>query len=316
MLQIKNILFPTDYSACAEHAFTHAAFLADWHEARLHILNVVEAEDGEEVLLSGLPLSEEEIAEQLHMTGEDGKRDTASGDARPEIVQEQVQAASVPEVLLRYVEEHDIDLIVMGTHGRRGVRRLFLGSVAEEVVRRSSSPVLTVCKREKERKPRYAVRRLLVPVDFSDFTRPALAYAKELAQTYGARIDLLHVVEGEMLGNAYGFDLGAFSAARMKERAEEMLPELIREELGFEDVRATVEIGYPATTIADYAEEHEIDLIVIPTHGRSGLDRLVMGSVAEKVVRMAPCPVFTIKAFGKSLLPAKDAPAQRPKAIA
>lgn len=304
MLQIKKILFPTDQSECAKQALGQATFLADWHEAELHTLSVLE-DVLPPYLQDELRLTDEEIVEQLHLLWEgDGPAGTDEEAAKPTLVTEQVKAPSAAEGILRYAEEKDVDLIVMGTHGRRGTDRVLMGSVAEEVVRRAECPVFTVRPQGESASVR-PVERVMAPIDFSDFTEVAIDYAVELAQTYGARIDLVHVVKDASLPGVYGMDALPAALENVETRAYEELENLAREHIGFEDVRVAVEVGHPAGRITDYAEEEDIDLIVIPSHGRSGLKRMLMGSVAEKVVRRAPCPVFTLKNFGKSLLPAK-----------
>lgn len=292
MLRIRKVLFPTDFSESAGRAWAHAAFLADGHGAKLYALSVLASPDDPTDQLAELELSDEEFAERMGLSEEEHELP---------LVTKELGAASAPEGILRYASEQDVDLIVMGTHGRRGARRLLMGSVAEEVMRRAECPVLTV-RAEEAAPPHPVVRRVLVPVDFSDFTRAALAYAVELAQTYGARIDLLHVVKSAGSLAFDGVPLPPENPERAKDRAHEALADLAREEIDHEDVRVAVEVGHPAAGITDYAAEHETDLIVIPTHGRTGLKRFLLGSVAEKVVRRATCPVFTVRAFGKSLL--------------
>lgn len=304
MLQIKKILFPTDYSAGAEAALEHAARLADWHEAELHVFHVEElfhSEPGNQP--DRFHASEEALADKISQTlrrQPRGGEEKAAPASTPPIVQKQVRNVAAPSAILEYADEQDVDLIVMGTHGRRGVRRLMIGSVAEEVVRRASRPVLTV--RADANTPRRLVERVLAPVDFSDYTHLTIAHAAALAQTYEARLDLLHVVNAGAFTEIYGIEPIAVPANDVVKGAEERLAEIIRDEVGYEHVVAEVKLGYPATTIVDVAEEHEADLIAIATHGRTGMKRMLMGSVAEKVVRMAPCPVFTVKSFGKSLL--------------
>jgi nucleotide-binding universal stress UspA family protein len=95
---------------------------------------------------------------------------------------------------LHYAKDNDVDLIVMGTHGRRGLGHLSLGSVAEEVVRMAPCSVLTIREREEPMPPE-AAKQLLVPVDFSEFSKRALASAKKVAAAYHARLQLLHVIE-------------------------------------------------------------------------------------------------------------------------
>jgi nucleotide-binding universal stress UspA family protein len=136
----------------------------------------------------------------------------------------------------------------------------------------------------------------------------ALRHAKELALTYGAQITLLHAVEEVVYPSAYGIEPTNLPGPQVINRVEENLAELARTEIGYEHVVAQADVGYAPSTILDYVREHEVDLISIATHGRTGLERVLLGSVAERVVRRASAPVFVIKSFGKSLLPASDQP--------
>lgn len=303
MLNIKKILFSTDLSECAQHAFQHAAFLADWHDAELHVLNVVGRHmyDYSE-MRENFPFSDATLSQLLKTDGGSPANRGMPGLNRLKLRQEQVEKASASMGILEYADEHDVDLIVMGTHGRRGANRLLMGSVAEEVVREASCPVLTVRAGERVA-PGQAVRRILVPLDFSDLSERALKHAHELALTYGARIDLLHVVEEIALPAAYGMEPINVVIPEVVESSERAMAEMARKEIGYEHVVVHALAGYAVSTILDFADENDIDLMVIATHGRTGLDRLLMGSVAEKVVRRAPCPVFTVKSFGKSLVP-------------
>ncbi len=312
MLNIKNILFPTDLSECAERAFQHAAFLAHWHDANLHVLNVVGRHMYDYAnMREHFPMSDATLSDLLAV--ENGKSESGMPtlDALS-IQQTQLEKASASEAILSFVDQQDIDLVVMGTHGRRGANRLLIGSVAEEVVRSASCPVLTIRADEKVA-PGDAIRRILVPVDFSDVSHRAIQHAKELAMTYGARLDLLHVVEEIALPAAYGMEPVNLVIPEVVENSERALADMAREEIGYEHIVVHALTGYAVSTILDFADENEIDLMVIATHGRTGIDRVLMGSVAEKVVRRAPCPVFTVKSFGKSLVPAETAPARDEK---
>ena len=305
MLNIKNILFPTDLSECAERAFQHAAFLANWHDANLHVLNVVGRHMYDYASMrENFPVSDAELADMLKTEG-DGQQGTMPAPDALKINQMQLERASASEAILQFVDEKDIDLVVMGTHGRRGANRLLIGSVAEEVVRSASCPVLTIRADEKVA-PGEAVRRILVPVDFSDVSHRAIQHAKELAMTYGARLDLLHVVEEIALPAAYGMEPVNLVIPEVVENSERALADMAREEIGYEHIVVHALTGYAVSTILDFADENDIDLMVIATHGRTGIDRVLMGSVAEKVVRRAPCPVFTVKSFGKSLVPSAE----------
>ena len=305
MLAINKILFPTDLSACAESAFQHAAFLAEWHDAELLILNVAGRHMYDyRAMREDFPFSDDALASML-TAAQDGEQHLPEL-ASLKIRQEQLEKASASMSILEYADANDADLIVMGTHGRSGTDRLLMGSVAEEVVRKAKCPVLTI-RADGSVAPGQAVRRILVPLDFSELSEQALLHAKELALTYGARLDLLHVVEEVTLPNAYGVEPVNIVVPEVVENSERYLADLAERVLGHEHIVAHVITGYAVSTILDFAGRNEIDLMVIATHGRTGLERWMMGSVAERVVRRAPCPVFTVKSFGKSLVAAEDA---------
>lgn len=142
----------------------------------------------------------------------------------------------------------------------------------------------------------FRLKQILVPVDFSECSRKALLYALPFARQFGAGITLLHVVEA-------AYALGEFGAveyptleADLRKAAERRLGELAVEQIGTRVAFATrVRSGRPATEIAAAARELEADLIVIATHGHTGLKHVLLGSVAESVVRHAPCPVLTVR---------------------
>lgn len=300
MLTIDRILWPMDFSRGAEKAFSHAAALANWHDAELHVFNVREGgEKVREEMAERFPLSEGYLANFLDASGRPSE--PLDLDALS-IVQEQVDAPSPAEAIVDYAEEHDVDLTVMGTHGRRGLRRLLIGSVVEEVLRTAPCPVFTVRADDEERSA-WNVRNILVPVDFSEGADNAVRYAKELALTYGAQITLLHAVEEVMYPSAYGMEMADIPGPEVIDRVESSLAEMAREEIGYEHVVVESVIGYAPSVILDYQKEHDVDLTVISTHGRSGIERLLLGSVTERVVRRATAPVFVVKPFGKSLLP-------------
>ncbi|MDX1530735.1 MAG: universal stress protein, partial [Rhodothermales bacterium] len=248
MLQIQTLLFPTDLSACAERAFAHASHLAQASGARVHALHV--RPPGTPALQSGtlLPLSLADVADDLRLP--EGGAGSSGPDAA-DVVEAQVERENEVEAILDYARAHEADLIVMGTHGRRGLDRALAGSVAERVVREASCPVLTV-----RHCPEAAVHRVLVPTDFSGRAREAAAYAVELAKAYGARLELLHVVEEAALPSSFGPVLGAarVGAQEVKARSKEAMRRWVRELQDGVAVDGTVMVGHPARDIVDYAE--------------------------------------------------------------
>jgi universal stress protein A len=143
------------------------------------------------------------------------------------------------------------------------------------------------------------IRRILAPTDFSEPSKQAIAYAFELAQTSEAKLVLLHVVEPVDYPMRSYPHLVTTMMDYLERQAHldlaQMLPEA--QDVKVEVIRRVVR-GLPYRTIVEVAEAEKVDLIVMATHGRTGLSHLVMGSVAERVVRTAPCPVLTIRPTG------------------
>ena len=135
------------------------------------------------------------------------------------------------------------------------------------------------------------IKNILMPTDLSDYAGYALNYAREFASTYGADLHLLHVLDLHWLGS------GAVIANALPQYQQDKQDQLnaMKSEIEGIDVKATVATGVPHVAIVRYAREHDIDLLVLATHGRTGISHALIGSVAEKVVQMAPCPVLTVK---------------------
>lgn len=147
------------------------------------------------------------------------------------------------------------------------------------------------------------LNKILVPTDFSDFSKPALTYGCAMASRFDAELHLLNVCPDPVMLMPEAAALGAINlnehAEALQKSATEQLQQLPPDgwENGKEVIRTT-DVGSPFLKIIQYAKDVEIDLIVIGTHGRSGLTHLLMGSVAENIVRKSPCPVMTVKPEG------------------
>jgi nucleotide-binding universal stress UspA family protein len=142
------------------------------------------------------------------------------------------------------------------------------------------------------------IRRILAPTDFSELSKQGLQSALELAEAFGAKLLLLYVVEPPPypVEGIVPSHLGATMLDDLERQATNDLAQMLSEtQASNMDVARRVVVGIPYRKIVDVAEEEKIDLIVMTTHGRTGLSHLVMGSVAEKIVRTAPCPVLTIR---------------------
>ena len=290
-LRVRKILVPTDRSACAERAYAPAADLAARTGAAVWVVHIAEA--GQPLPVDVSPITWDDIAQDLRLPPQ-----LAPPGGPVDVETVEATGASTAGAILDCARTNRADLIVMGTHGRRGVARMVLGSVAEEVVRRADCPVLTVsCSGAASDGP------VLAPVDFSDGSRHALRHAKALAAERGVSLHVVHVVEWPTSPPPYLADFGLPALPDLLARAQTDLDAFVAATPG-EDVVTSVRVrigGLAAYTLTEYAHEVGAGMVVISTHGRAGLDRLLMGSVAERVVRTAPCPVLTVRPDGPGL---------------
>jgi nucleotide-binding universal stress UspA family protein len=187
------------------------------------------------------------------------------------------------------------DLVVVGSHGRGAIGRFFLGSVAEEVARRSPTPVLVV-REGMAVSPERPIERVVVAVDPTGPSRDAIRAAAALADRTGARLEVIHSAYlPPVLPYA---DKGALlkldaALATHLEAAPALVRNLIEKTIGKRDVKIRVLAGNPADEISRHTTPR--DVLVCGTHARTALGRLVFGSVAAKLVRQAPCPVLVVR---------------------
>jgi len=178
----------------------------------------------------------------------------------------------------------------MGTHGRTGLNRLVLGSVTERTLRTSPVPVLTV---HEDTTLDSDFETVLVPTDGSDAANVAANHGITIAEATDAAMHVIHVVDLTAVSGEFG---SAEVLTALEEAGQQAVDDVIHraEDAGLRSVEASILSGTPARAILDYAEERDIDLIVMGTHGRTGLERYLLGSVTEKIVRVADVPVLTV----------------------
>lgn len=277
-----RILFATDFSNRDQAAFKTACDLAVKAKARLIILYV---QDSRFKALSA-------------SNRKDPNREFVNyvPDNYAVNFDQVVKTGDPQEEILRLADASDVDLIVLGTHGRSGVGRVFAGSVAENVLRNSDTPVMTI--RDEIAKPnKYDSPHILVPIDFSVFGYAAIDYATKLAISIGGEISIVHVDETDsaatrqLSGNQSQWSKG-------DQKTWKLLTQFVPSSQKIRFSHALLK-GHADTAINDYAREKKCDFIVIGTHGRTGLGRTLMGSVAEAVVREAECAVITVKPSNK-----------------
>ena len=286
-----RILLATDCSREAARAQEVALFLAKACRAELDILTVLEAPPGmdpeyqvNQVYLEQLEKEAGKVVDRV--VGEAGGR----GVHTKVRILRGIPAQQINET----ARELKSDLIVMGTRGRTGLAHVLLGSTAEGVVRGAPCPVLTVRSVAPGNQP-VQVTRILVPVDFSDCSLEAMEYTVQAAGEFAASVTILHVIEPA----SYGLDFTLSHAGDAKRTAAALERRLGEFTALFKGqgiaAQHQLQSGPPATGIPEVAQAVEADLVIMGTHGRRGFSHLVSGSVAEAVLRNAPCPVLTVK---------------------
>jgi nucleotide-binding universal stress UspA family protein len=272
-----DILVATDGSELATTAAEQGLAFAERLGATVHAVSIVDHDERRKRPTDERRARHEEFVEAIE----------ADGDDRDIPVVTAVRSGRPSRALLAYADEAEIDLLALGTHGRTGIRRWVMGSVATAVVRETRCPVLTVNASVA------AIARDIDDVLIATDGRPGVEGAVEhglgIAEAYGSTVHSLYVVDdvhSHMSVVLEAFEeIGEQSTSVIAERAAKR---------GLETNRA-VEHGVPYREIVSYAVDHDIDLLVVGTEIRSGLDRLVAGSVSQHVIGAAPVPVVSVR---------------------
>jgi nucleotide-binding universal stress UspA family protein len=314
----RTILVPLDGSQLAERALPYASVLARGSGAHLVLVRVAHEEprtDAPESTTLAWATGTEPLIERT--TGRGGAaapedegaaprgpadylEDVAAGLAFPQTA---LAVASGPPAagILGEARDRTADLIVMATHGRSGLGRWLYGSVADDVLRHADRPVLLVPATAPPTPPDTGSRRALVALDGSPFAEAALGPAQDLARALGAGLVLLRVVEppgaafGGALGEVPSDPTGELAAARAYlDAVPGRLPAPPESGAGAAPAGRAL-AGAPAQTIAAVAGEEAVSAIAMATHGRSGLARAVLGSVATEVLHRTSVPVLLVR---------------------
>ena len=298
MIEFTHILCPVDFSESSTRSLAHAAALARWYEARLTVLHVVPTFDPVQVRTElGAPVQivdpvpREEVVREMRLLldragfAADAHLVAEAGDASTTIVDQALTTRA--------------DLIVIGTHGRRGFKRLLLGSVTETVLHEAPCPVLTVSPHAAASTSDVVTfKRILCPVDFSPSALQALGFALDLARQAGGLVTLLHVIEwlseDEPPTSAH-FNLPEFHN-HMVNDAQQRLRSLVADESrAWCEIDDMIVSGRAHREILRAARARSADLIVMGAQGRGGVGLVLFGSTTQQVVRSAACPVLTVR---------------------
>ena len=290
---IKQMLFATDFSACADRAMGYALSLAGAWKAELTAVTVLEFYPG---------MDPDYTVNKMYLDNlrAEANRQLVTVEARAKAaglpITTRIEVGIPSEALQTVAQTIGADLLVVGTHGRTGLDHILVGSTAERVVRVSPCPVLAV-KADKGGAGEAAttIKRIVVPIDLSTCSLDALEYAVQFARPLGASITILHAMEPV----AYGLDFSLTHAKEWKEQRaylEKRLTVLTAclTALGIQTDHA-LKPGLPADSITSYVTGQGYDLMIMGTHGRRGLSHVLVGSIAGAMLRHAPCPVLTVR---------------------
>jgi nucleotide-binding universal stress UspA family protein len=298
-----RILVPLDGSTLAEQALGCAITLARELPAELVLLRAVSVPPDTREILNNAGVAAAALMEQLEVEASVYLTEVASElEGAGLTVYQAVRRGPPSEAIVDYAAQRDIQQIVMTTHGRTGISRWTHGSVAERVLQAASVPVLLVRAHERElhiSPPHVSLQRFLVPLDGSAVAEQVLPSVTATARALGAEITLFQVpiihVSGSLRGDWYLPIHGVLETA--KQDAEAYLDRMagrLREQGVV--VSTATQIGGVADSIIAYAETNRIDLIAMCTHGRTGLGRWTLGSVADRVLRGSRIPILLVRA--------------------
>jgi len=297
--QFRSILVPLDRSPLAEQALAVAARIARAGQATLVLALVHEP--------SPIPMDSPDPALVLSAEAAVSRAETAYLEA----IRTELRAGGTPvssvtilngeigPCLADYARSHGVDLVVMATHGRGGMQRLWLGSVADYLVRHLEMPLLLV--RAEQVADRAPATQLVVLLDGSPLAEEALAPAAQMARLWDLDLSLLRVVRPVTFVTEPVLTLPAAYDRELTDTAVEQARDYVKdlvEDLRARGFRATgsAVIGWnPVDTILEVARPEQVTMVALATHGRGGVTRLALGSVADKLIRAARVPVLVIR---------------------
>ena len=287
--KIEKLLLPTDCSEFSEGAIREAVNLAKTCSSKLFIISVIETNpEYESIAPQLIEKAEKETRQHL----ESVKNRAAKEGVDCEIIAR--QGEDPYKYIVDEAAKHQVSMIIMGRRGRKGLKRLMMGSVTAKVIGHSPCNVLVV-----PRAARLEFRKILVATDGSKYSNAAASEAVAIAKRCGANLIAASVVPYESispLGIVHSEMQWELVTQESRKAAESNIKN-VKEIAEKEDVKIEELIleGRPYEAIINAAKEKRVDLIVVGSHGRTGLDRLLMGSVTERVIGHADCAVLVVK---------------------
>lgn len=288
-IAFRNVLCATDFSPASDGALAYAAAIARHYGGKLYVAHV-----SPEQHVFGPPGFQPSTLTEITAETEQRIKALMSSVYLRDVPHESlVRRGETASVLLELGTEYKIDLLVVGTHGRRGLRKFLMGSTSEEIVRLAACPVLTVGPHTVLTLADLELKRIIYATDFSEQSRRALPFALSLGQEFEGCIVLTHVVPYRVN------DLD--DRQNVEETVRERLRALASEEAKpWSDQKYHVEFGSPIEGILGTAKESDADLIVMGAQGAGAAlrtSRSGLGATADSVASRSTCPVLTVRSF-------------------
>jgi len=302
MIDLHRILCPVDFSEPSLRALRHASAFADWYQSgltALHVNPTLPIEGGRDV--GTFPTSTTAVLEAARSTAViQALRGFVRGAARDRTVDVEVEEATgVADIITARASSLPADLIVMGTHGRTGIKRLLVGSVAERVLRTAPCPVMVVPPHDVVPMETVSFKHIVCAIDFSASSLAALRWGLSLAQETDAYLWLLHTIEvppelraSAVLSEQEVDALNKSVHADAYHRLRSLIP---AQALEFCSIDAAIATGEAAHAILRFAAEEKADLILMGAQGHGAIDRFIFGSKTRDVIGGATCPVLTVR---------------------
>lgn len=290
-IALENILLATDFSPASEAPLACAEAFARHYDSRIYLLHVIapEADQERSARRPPLPFAEKRRSVQEHMS-ELTRSKCLQGIPHESIIRE----GDIAEILSEIVRNWGIDLVVLGTHGRQRFQKYILGSVAEDIFRRATCPVMTVGPKAcGHAGGKMKLRRILFATDLTPISLAALPLALSLAQEHQAELTLLRLVHPEIESPS--------ERQWIKSSYETQLQNLVPEETKrWCQAKAVVDFGLAAEGILQFSDRQKTDLIVLGVRGTGVFDWAashIPSPTAYVVAAQAPCPVMTVRDF-------------------
>lgn len=291
----KRILVPLDGSKLAELALPYAEELTGVFNSEVVLIGI--SEPGESQYSHMYQLYIEKMAEAV--------RNRIKKVSPMVIVRPVVLDGRPAEGIIDYAEKNDVSLIIMVSHGRSGIMSWTLGSVANKVLQRTGPPILLIRAKasQLEAGAQGLFNRILVPLDGSDVGEVVLPHVRQLTEKLESEVILLQVVApGQHVHTVGGLDYVRFAEQQiesMKVEAKEYLDKVSKRLAGTKGImRSEVRVGDTAHEIIKFADEANIRLVTISSHGRSGIRQWISGSITHKILHAGNTPLLLVKALG------------------